>query len=101
MAHAQMDDLRTECTAKVEEARRELQLHKERLTDVEAINKRQEGELRSALEEALAARQEVQAKTSQGKQYKKQVDSLKAQVSTCTCKLTNKLILVYYDNIFS
>ena len=90
-----MDDLHIECTAKVEEARRELLLHKERLTEVEAVNKRKEGELRSGLEEALAAGQEVQAKTSQVKQCKKQVDSLKAQISTRTrIKLTKKLIVV-------
>ena len=62
---------------------------------MEAVNKRKEGELRSGLEEALAARQEVQAKTSQVKQCKKQVDSLKAQISTRTrIKLTKKLIVV-------
>ena len=82
-----MADIRTECTIKLEETQRELQQvkadrdhHKQTLADVEAVNKRKEGELRSAVEEALAARQEVQAKTSQVKQYKKQVDSLKAQV---------------------
>ena len=52
---------------------------------MEAVNQRKEGELRSALEEALASRQEVQAKASQVKQFKKQVDSLKQHVSKCAC----------------
>ena len=37
----------------------------------------------SVLEEASKNQQEVQAKTSQVKQYKKQVDTLKTQVLIC------------------
>ena len=91
-AHSQMDDIRTEFTTELEKTRGELQLCKKQLTEVEAVNKRKEGELRSGLEEALAARQEVQAKTSQVKQYKKQVDSLKAQVSACMCRVIHIMI---------
>ena len=77
----QFDDIRTELTQQLEDTRRELQLHKERLSEVEAENERKAGELRSALEEALASRQEVQAKASQVKQLQKQVDTLQMQVS--------------------
>ena len=58
----------------------DLQQHKERLADVEQLYQRREKEARSALEEASRHQQEVQAKTSQVKQYKKQVDILKTQV---------------------
>ena len=57
-----------------------LHQHKERLADVEQLHQRKEREMRSVLEEASKNQQEVQAKTSQVKQYKKQVDTLKAQV---------------------
>ena len=75
---------RAKAHAQFEATQRELELHKERLSEVEAVNERKAGELRSALEEALASRQEVQAKASQVKQFKKQVDSLKLHVSACT-----------------
>ena len=57
--------------------------HRERLEEVEQVNQRREKEMRSVLEEASNNQTEVQAKTSQVKQYKKQVDSLKDQVG-CT-----------------
>ena len=71
-------------TKQLEETRRELELHKDRLSEVEAVNQRRAGELKSALEEALASRQEVQAKAPQVKQFKKQVDSLKLHVGACS-----------------
>ena len=53
-----------------------------RLAEVEQVNERREREMRDLLEEASKNQQEVQAKTSQVKQYiyKKHVDSLKDQV---------------------
>jgi len=54
--------------------------HQDRLAEVEQVNQRREKMKRSLLEEASKNQQEVQAKTSQVKQYKKQVDSLKDQV---------------------
>jgi len=54
--------------------------HQDRLAEVEQVNQRREREMRSLLEEASKNQQEVQAKTSQVKLYKKRVDSLKEQV---------------------
>ena len=51
-----------------------------KLAEKQVIIQTRERELKCALEEALTARQEVQAKTAQVKQYKKQVDSLKLEV---------------------
>ena len=49
---------------------------KDRLAEME----RRVGEMRNVLGEASKSQQEVQAKTSQVKQYKKQVDTLKDKV---------------------
>jgi len=54
--------------------------HKEKLAEVEHVHQGREKEMRGVLEEASKNQQELQAKTSQVKQYKKQVDSLKDQV---------------------
>ena len=69
-----------ELKAKLAQTQDDLHQHKERLADVEQLYQRKEREMRSVLEEASKNQQEVQAKTSQVKQYKKQVDTLKAQV---------------------
>ena len=61
----------------------DLHQHKERLADVEQLYQRQEKVMRSVLEEASRHQQEVQAKTSQVKQYKKQVDVMKVKVCLC------------------
>ena len=58
----------------------DLLYHRDRLAEVEEINQRMEKEMGSVLKEASNNETEVQAKTSQVKQYKKQVDSLKDQV---------------------
>ena len=57
-----------------------LQVHKDRLIEVERLFQRREAEIVSLTEEAADKETELQAKTSQVKQYKKQVDSLKDQV---------------------
>ena len=66
--------------AQLFETEEHLSHHKDRLLEVEQVYQRREKEMRSLLEEASKNQQEVQAKTSQVKQYKKQVDSLKDQV---------------------
>ena len=75
----------SELKAKLAQTEEDLHQHKERLADVEQLYQRREKEMRSVLEEASKNQQEVQAKTSQVKQYKKQVDTLKAQVCFCIC----------------
>ena len=69
-----------ELTAKLAQMEEDLHRHKERLAEVEQVNQRREREMRNILDEATKNQQEVQAKTSQVKQYKKQVDTLKTQV---------------------
>ena len=57
--------------------------HKEKLAEVEHVHQGREKEMRGVLEEALKKKknqQELQAKTSQLKLYKKQVDSQRDQV---------------------
>ena len=63
----------------------DLHQHKDRLAEMEQLYQRREKEAISALEEASRYQQEVQAKTSQVKQYKKQVDVLKSQVCLSIC----------------
>ena len=63
----------------------DLHQHKERLADIEQLYQRKEMEMRSVLKEASKNQEEVQAKTSQVKQYKKQVDTLKTQVCFYIC----------------
>ena len=74
-----------ELKAELAQMEENLHQHKERLADVEQLYQRKERETRSFLEEASKNQQEVQAKTSQVKQYKKQVDTLKAQVCFYIC----------------
>ena len=69
-----------ELKAELAQTEEDLHQHKERLADVEQLYQRKEREMRSVLEEAS---KNQQAKTSQVKQYKKQVDTLKAQVCLC------------------
>ena len=68
----------------------------ERLAEKQVIIQTRERELKCALEEVLAARQEVQAKTAQVKQYKKQVDSLKAQVRYSIICLVTPIGFLYF-----
>ena len=60
-----------ELKAKLAQMEEDLHQHQERLADVEQLYQRREKETRSVLEEASKNQQEVQAKTSQVKQYKK------------------------------
>ena len=59
---------------------KDLNRHRDRLAEVEQVNQRRAKEMRTLLKEASKNQQEVQAKTSQVKQYKKQVDSQRDQV---------------------
>ena len=59
---------------------------KDRLAEMEQLCQRRVGEMRNVLGEASKSQQEVQAKTSQVKQYKKQVDTLKDKVCSYTSK---------------
>ena len=81
-----------ELKAQLAQMEEHLAQHQDRLAEVEQVNQRREKEMRSLLEEASKNQQEVQAKTSQVKQYKKQVDSLKEQV----CLLLGMHIHVTY-----
>ena len=70
----------SELKAKLAQMEENLLQHKEKLADIELLYQRREKDLISVLEEASKNQEEVQAKTSQVKQYKKQVDTLKTQV---------------------
>ena len=67
---------------KEEIERLEIQLssHKTKLADLEIIHQAKYKELMEALEDLRKSQEEVQAKTSQVKQYKKQHDGLVAKV---------------------
>jgi len=66
--------------AELAQMEKELNHHRDRLAEVEQVNQRRAKEMRTLLEEASKNQQELQAKTSQVKQYKKQVDSQRDQV---------------------
>ena len=69
-----------ELKAKLAQTEEDLLHYQDRLADIEQLYERKEKEMTSVLKEASKNQQEVQAKTSQVKQYKKQVDTLKTQV---------------------
>ena len=91
VAHGKLADLEKKYTSEVEELKAQLtqmeQHHKERLAEVEHVHQGREKEMRSVLEEASKKKnqQELQAKASQVKQYKKRVDYQKNQVCFTTC----------------
>ena len=72
-----------ELKAKLAQTEEDLLHYQDRLADVEQLYERKEKEMTSVLKEAAKNQEEVQAKTSQVKQYKKQVDTLKTQVLIC------------------
>ena len=86
VAHGMFADLQKKHAYDVGKLKDELvqmeEHHRERLTEAELAYQRREKEMRSVLEEAVKKKnqEEMQAKTSQVKQYRKQVDSLKHQV---------------------
>ena len=102
-AHSKFADLQERYTYDVGELKAQLAQmeedllhHKDILAEVEQVNQRREKEMRSVLEEASNNQTEVQAKTSQVKQYKKQVDSLKDQVGIlATCTFVHSCLLAY------
>ena len=73
--------------------------HQDRLEEVEQVNQRRAKEMKSLLEEVSKNQQEVQAKTSQVKQYKKQVDSLKEQVGYSCLGVFSGSRKAMYDTI--
>ena len=66
--------------SELEHTHKQLKSHKGNLSGLEDIQKRRQEELMHALECLKAAQEEVQAKTSQVKQYKKQHDQTTARV---------------------
>ena len=86
-AHGKFADLQKkyaydvrELKAELTQMEKDLNRHRDRLAEVEQVNQRRAKEMRTLLKEASKNQQEVQAKTSQVKQYKKQVDSQRDQV---------------------
>ena len=71
---------------KAEIARLEQQLnsHKGNLSGLEDVHQARQKQLMQAMDDLKKAQEEIQAKTSQVKQYKKQHDGLVAQVGTDT-----------------
>ncbi len=88
-AHSQYADLekkmaglKKEHIQEISQITKDLELHKGLLGDVEGVKFALEKELRNWQAEALQGREELQAKTSQVKAYKKQVDQLKEKSET-------------------
>ncbi len=72
-----MAELKKEHIQEISQITKDLELHKDSLGDVEGVKFALDKELRDWQAEALQSRDELQAKTSQVKAYKKQVDQLK------------------------
>ena len=64
----------------IERLQKQLNSHKGNLSGVEQIHMARQKELIKAMEDLKKAQEEIQAKTSQVKQYKKQHDQLVAKV---------------------
>ncbi len=77
-----MAELKKEHIQEISQITKDLELHKGLLGDVEGVKFALEKELRNWQAEALQGRDELQAKTSQVKAYKKQVDQLKEKSET-------------------
>ncbi len=72
-----MAELKKQHVQEISQITKDLELHKGSLGDVEGVKFALDKELRDWQAEALQSREELQAKTSQVKAYKKQVDQLK------------------------
>ena len=74
--------------AEIERLQTQLSSHKGNLSDLEKFHLARQRELMQALEDLKKAQEEIQAKTSQVKQYKKQHNGLvaKVHVHVCTCR---------------
>ena len=66
----------------IERLQKQLESHKGSLSSVETIHLARQKEFIQAMEDLKKTQEEVQAKTSQVKQYKKQHDGLVAKVNT-------------------
>ena len=99
-----MAELKKEHIQEISQITKDLELHKGLLGDVEEVKFALEKELRDWQAEALQGRDDLQAKTSQVKAYKKQVDQLKEKsetqeqqvitiTRTCTLYMVTKHVL--------
>lgn len=79
-AHSQREEEGERYREEIERLREELNHHKGNLSGVEQIHIARHKELIKAIEDLKEAQEEIQAKTSQVKQYKKQHDQLVAKV---------------------
>ena len=83
----------------IERLRIQLKSHKGNLTDLEIIHLARQRELMQAMDDLKKCQEEVQAKTSQVKQYKKQHDGLVTKVnhqlfpSRVTCDTIRTLLI--------
>ena len=66
----------------IKRLQKQLESHKGNLSSVETIHLARQKEFIQAMEDLKKTQEEVQAKTSQVKQYKKQHDGLVAKVNT-------------------
>lgn len=71
--------------------KRELAEHQKSMATIELVNQKLNEELCAAREECCSLQQEVQGKTSQVKQYAKEVGRLKQQVLQLKCFVSLKI----------
>ena len=71
--------------SELEHTRRQLSSHKGNLSGLENIHKERNTEWMHTMDELKKAQEEIRAKTSQVKQYKKQLDSVTAKVKCSVC----------------
>ena len=79
-AHTQREEEGERYREEIARLQKELNSHKGNLSGVEQIHIARHRELIQAMEDLKKAQEEIQAKTSQVKQYKKQHDQLVAKV---------------------
>ena len=73
--------------SEIEHTRQQLSNHKGNLSGLENVHKERHTEWMHTMDELKKAQEEIRAKTSQVKQYKKQLDTVTAKVkySVCVC----------------
>ena len=84
-AHDQTADLEkkvAQLTEELEQERNQLAEHQQSMSAIELVNEKLHQEVHTARGECQRLQEETQAKSSQVKQYAKEVDRLKKQVDT-------------------
>lgn len=100
-AHAQRNEEGERYREEVARLQKQLNSHKGNLSGLENVHLARQKELMQAMEDLRKSQEEVQAKTSQVKQYKKQHDGLVAKVKAfLSCTVKGYHIIIHVHGVY-